>query len=120
MRLLSLTIVFTYGIILLVVATTRAEFEQVIGERFDDVMLVDLHGNYGNASPTDDTYHKYMKTFCGRISLRFPCICGQRRSVSLCTDHSWRGGIFEVTDTANLSWVVRYIHTPNSISHKRL
>lgn len=38
----------------------KAEFEQTFGERFDDMMLLDLHGNYGNTKPTDDTYHKYM------------------------------------------------------------
>ena len=38
----------------------KAEFEQVLGERFDDMMLLDLHGYYGVVRPTDDTYHKYM------------------------------------------------------------
>ena len=38
----------------------KAEFEQLFGERFDDMMLLDLHGYYGNVKPADDTYHKYM------------------------------------------------------------
>ncbi|MBO7170945.1 MAG: hypothetical protein J6W28_07200 [Clostridia bacterium] len=38
----------------------KAEFETIVGERFDDMMLMDLHGYYGNVKPTDDTYHKYM------------------------------------------------------------
>ena len=38
----------------------KAEFEQLFGEGFDDMLLLDLHGYYGNVRPTDDTYHKYM------------------------------------------------------------
>ena len=38
----------------------KAEFEQLFGERFDDMMLLDLPGYYGNTRPFDDTYHKYM------------------------------------------------------------
>ena len=38
----------------------KAEFEQTFGECFDDMMLMDLRGYYGNVRPTDDTYHKYM------------------------------------------------------------
>ena len=38
----------------------KSEFEQTLGERFDDMMLLDLPGNYGKTRPTDNTYHKYM------------------------------------------------------------
>ena len=38
----------------------KTEFEQLFGERFDDMMLLDLPGFYGNTRPFDDTYHKYM------------------------------------------------------------
>ena len=38
----------------------KSEFEQILGERFDDMMLLDLPGNYGKIKPTDNTYHKYM------------------------------------------------------------
>ena len=38
----------------------KAEFAQLVGEGFDDMMTMDLHGYYGNVRPTDDTYHKYM------------------------------------------------------------
>ncbi|MBE6630044.1 MAG: beta-N-acetylhexosaminidase [Ruminococcaceae bacterium] len=46
----------------------KKEFEQIIGERFDDMMLLDLPGDYGNTRPYDNTYHKYMlfsDPFCG-------------------------------------------------------
>ena len=38
----------------------KKEFEELFGERFDDMMLLDLPGDYGNTRPHDDTYHKYM------------------------------------------------------------
>ena len=38
----------------------KREFEELFGERFDDMMLLDLPGDYGNTRPHDDTYHKYM------------------------------------------------------------
>ena len=38
----------------------KSEFEQILGERFDDMMLLDLPGDYGKTRSTDNTYHKYM------------------------------------------------------------
>ena len=39
----------------------KAEFQQITGDGFDDMMMMDLTGNYGNnLRYTDDTHHKYM------------------------------------------------------------
>lgn len=38
----------------------KREFEEIFGERFDDMMMLDLPGYYGNTRMHENTYHMYM------------------------------------------------------------